>query len=66
MADEKRCNLCGSLLDEWDEQQNLFIHKKLGYGSSYDGDEIRLQLCCNCFDGIVGLCAVSPIVEEAS
>ena len=60
----KCCNLCGMPLDEWDVQENYSIHTKVGYGSKYDFCEVRLQLCCRCFDSLVERCAVSPIVGE--
>lgn len=61
---EKVCNVCGRHLDFFDIQQELVIHKLLGYGSKFDGDVIRLRMCCDCFDDLVEACKVSPIDEE--
>ena len=59
-----RCNLCGEEFDLFDQQEGYSIHKKVGYGSTHDGEEIKLDLCCKCFDKIVDACAVSPVVGE--
>ncbi len=56
------CNCCGKPLDEFDIQENFHIHTRVGYGSVHDTEEIDLRLCCNCFDGIVDNCEVSPVV----
>lgn len=65
MIQEKNvCNYCGKELDVFDLQQDFFIHTRIGYGSIYDGDFVRLQLCCDCFDKLVGACKVSPIIED--
>ncbi len=65
MIKENRvCNCCGKELDFWDLQEDLTIHKRIGYGSRYDGDEIELRLCCACFDKIIDECSVSPVMEE--
>lgn len=63
MPAERVCNICGQRLDFFDEQQELTIHKRLEYGSRYDGDIVRLRMCCDCFDNLVDNCAVSPIEE---
>lgn len=59
------CNWCGKDFDEWDEQQNIRIHKRVGYGSDYDGAVIDIRLCCSCLDKIIGGCAIPPIVEDS-
>lgn len=33
------------------------------YNIIHDGDNVDLQLCCDCFDKIVSECNVSPIEE---
>lgn len=38
-------------------------HKKIQYGSSYDGCRVHFQLCCDCFDKAVEQCKVNPIEE---
>ncbi len=65
MQDIKFCNCCGKEFDIFDEQQDFTIHKRIQYGSSYDGCVINLQLCCDCFDKIVKRCVIAPIVEES-
>lgn len=57
------CNLCGKELDFFDMQNDLSIHKKIGYGSVHDGDDVHLRLCSDCFDELVDECNVSPIEE---
>lgn len=64
MPEKKVCSRCGGELDFYDLQQDFSIHKKIGYGSIYDGCSVDLQLCCECFDRMVETCAVSPISEE--
>lgn len=61
MQDKQVCNLCGRELDFFDQQENFTIHKKIGYGSVYDGTTANLKLCCACFDRIVSMCTISPI-----
>lgn len=65
MADKIVCNRCGRELDFFDQQEDFTIHKKIGYGSIYDGCTVHYQLCCDCFDKAVAESAVSPIKEEA-
>ncbi len=57
------CNLCGKELDFFDMQNDFSIHKKIGYGSVHDGDDVYLRLCSDCFDELVDECNVSPIEE---
>lgn len=64
MPGKKLCNHCGKELDFFDLQQDFSIHKRVGYGSIYDGDEVDYHLCCECFDKEVGQCRVTPIQEE--
>ena len=58
------CNKCGKEFDMWDESESNYIHKKLGYGSRFDGDDLKLHLCCSCLDDIIDSCVVTPIVES--
>ena len=58
------CNHCGKKFDIWDEQEGLRIHKTIGYGSIYDGDELNLRICCECMDKIIGECKISPIETD--
>ena len=47
------CNLCGSVFNEWDIQQDIGIHKQICYGSKHDTEYINLDLCCDCFDKVM-------------
>lgn len=57
------CNKCGKKFDMWDEQENYSIHTTAGYGSKHDGDEIELDLCCECMDELIASCKISPVKE---
>ena len=46
MSEKKLCNRCGKELDFFDLQQDFSIHKKIGYGSIYDGCTVDYHLCC--------------------
>ena len=64
MSDKRVCNYCGKELDLFDLQEDFSIHRQhIGYGSIHDGDNVDLQLCCDCFDKLVSECNVSPIEE---
>lgn len=58
------CSLCGKEFDEWDEQEDFSIHRRIGYGSRYDGCELRLDLCCRCLDALIDKCVLSPVEEN--
>lgn len=62
------CNMCGKEFNMYDEIENRSLCDQFGYGSKYDGDNIRLDLCCNCFDKvidwIVPQCKINPIEEN--
>ena len=46
-----KCDLCGKFLNEYDEQENFGFHyNNIGYGSKYDGCNINIDMCCECFD----------------
>lgn len=65
MAKEITCNKCGKKFDFWDTQEEFSIHKRqLGYGTVYDGLGLELDLCCECMEGIISNCKISPIIEE--
>lgn len=63
-ADMDCCNVCGKELDLWDKQEDFTIHKNLGYGTKYDGDILKLKICCECMNHIVETCAQSPIITD--
>lgn len=62
------CNLCGKEFDILDEQEDFGIHTRAGYGSKFDGDDVELDLCCECFDKLMDKlipeCKINPIVEN--
>lgn len=55
------CNKCGKEFDMWDEQEDFSIHRQAGYGSKYDGQNIELDLCCECMDKLIEECKISPL-----
>lgn len=63
MAKEIICNKCGKKFDLWDTQEDFSIYRHCGYGSSYDGSELELDLCCECMDKLIAECAISPIKD---
>ncbi len=48
-----RCDLCGKVLDELDNQERFGLHYNVGYGSKYDGKHINIDMCCNYFDKLM-------------
>ena len=64
MARVITCNKCGKRLDEWDIQEEFRFYGRLGYGTTYDGNSIELDLCCECMEELIDSCAISPIVEN--
>ncbi len=62
------CNLCGKEFDIYDEQESIGYHDRPGYGSSFDGIEIDLDLCLECFDKLmtelIPRCKINPISYE--
>lgn len=64
MAGVKKCNLCGKQFDLWDIQEDFCIHKRLGFGTKYDGDVLHMYICCDCMDAIIDRCELSPIAPE--
>ena len=45
----------------WDEQEGFSIRTRCGYGTKYDGDEIELDLCCDCMEKLIDECKISPV-----
>ena len=49
----------------WDEQEDFSISRNVGYGSKFDGETIRLDMCCDCFDKLmeelIPKCAIPPV-----
>lgn len=62
-----RCNMCGKDFNNCDSAFDFGIHRIIGYGSKYDGDDIDLDLCPECFDKFIHRlkedCRIDPIVE---
>ena len=58
------CNLCGKNFDFWDEQEDFSIYTRIGYGSKYDDEQLKLNLCCECMDELIDLCVISPVSEH--
>ena len=58
------CNKCGKELDLWDTQENFYIERSLGYGTKYDGDKLKIHLCCDCMEKLIDECVVSPISDN--
>lgn len=61
--------MCAKEFDMWDEQQNCKIDFNFFYGSKHDGDRIRCNLCCDCFDNLVDnyilpQCEINPIEDN--
>lgn len=49
-----KCDLCGKFLNEYDELENFGIrYNNIGYGSKYDGCNINIDMCCECFDKMI-------------
>ena len=61
------CNICGKEFDMLDEQEELGLHTRFGYGTKFDGDSIDLDICCDCFDKLmdkfIPMCKINPITE---
>lgn len=64
MVEEIICNKCGKKFDIWDAQERFAIYRRLGYGTKYDGNNLELDLCCDCMEKLVDECIISPIVEN--
>ena len=58
------CNKCGKPFDIWDTQEDFSIDKHMGYGTKYDGDYLKLSLCCDCMEKLIEDCVVSPVIEN--
>lgn len=62
------CNMCGKKFDMWDKSNGFSTSDQFGYGSKRDGDNIELDLCCDCMDKVVDYvvenCKINPITEN--
>lgn len=60
----KHCNICGKLLDSIDTCCNDFsISHDIGFGSHFDTYAVDLHLCVECFDKLVCICKINPLVR---
>lgn len=64
--DKTICNICGKEFDMWDQQEGFGLRHHVGYGSKFDGFNIQVDMCCDCFDELMDTyilprCAVSPL-----
>ena len=64
-----KCNFCGKEFDMWDKQENFGFNYMVGYGSRFDETELKLDLCCDCFDKmmeeyIIPHSKINPIIDE--
>lgn len=64
MSIKTQCNLCGKIFDTFDEQHDIKIVRRMGYGSMYDGDDIELDICCECIDNLIEKCEISPLIHR--
>lgn len=47
------CNMCAKVFDKWDYQENFCFDYHIGYGSKYDLNRLKLNLCIDCFDKVL-------------
>ena len=60
------CNMCGNKISEIDLKCNEFsINHQFGYGSAYDGNLLRLDLCSECQNKLtahlIENCKINPL-----
>ena len=63
------CNVCGKEFNMWDNQEGFGFDYRVGYGSKHDGENLKCDLCCDCFDKLldeylIPKCKHSIIVKE--
>lgn len=58
------CNKCGKKFDEFDMQADFNIRTYIGYGSEFDGDDLDIDLCCDCMDELIRSCKISPLRSD--
>lgn len=56
------CTMCGSVLNEWDMQENFSVSRHIGYGSRYDMHILKFKLLCDCFDKMLDI--VLPMFQN--
>lgn len=57
----KHCTMCGKEFDIWDENEGFVVDYEIGYGSIYDCNHLHMDLCCECFDKMVGFLVSNSI-----
>lgn len=57
------CNVCGNEFDLYDEYQDISVCRKIGYGSKYDEDTLKFDMCCDCFDMVIDM--INPICKHS-
>lgn len=62
IASKMDCCACGKTFDVFDYQESFVFDKHIGFGSKHDGEHIRFQLCCDCFDNIFD--TIAPIIKN--
>ncbi len=58
------CNKCGRTIDNEGIYFGASGDLRLGYGSKYDGEIARFDLCADCLDRLIDTCKISPIESE--
>lgn len=61
------CHMCGKIFDEWDYRENFCFDYHIGYGSKYNINRLKLNLCIDCFDKVLDFilpqCKTNPLKE---
>lgn len=63
MSIRTQCNMCGKLFDVYDEQHDFRLVRRLCYGSAHKGQDMELDLCCKCMDGLIEKCEITPLIS---
>lgn len=60
-----KCDLCGKIFNLYDEQEKFGLHyNNIGYGSAYDGQDIHIDMCCDCFDNLMADYIVPRLIKQ--
>lgn len=60
-----KCNVCGeSISNMLDVNASTVIERVLAFGSKYDGEHVKIHICCKCLDNLIDNCVTSPIIEN--
>lgn len=55
MKRKQKCTMCGKNFELHDISADLRFEKQIGYGSVHDGERLKLNLCCECFDRLANV-----------